>query len=92
MSGTTTEAGRTNWAGNVTFGAARIARPGTVDELRRTVAESDAVRVVGTGHSFNRIADTTGTLVSLEGLPPRCETDRERSTVTVSAGLPVRNP
>jgi xylitol oxidase len=87
MSGTTTEAGRTNWAGNVTFGAARVALPGTVDELRRTVAESEAVRVLGTGHSFNRIADTAGTLVSLADLPPRCETDRERSTVTVSAGM-----
>ncbi|WP_042399129.1 FAD-binding protein [Streptacidiphilus carbonis] len=87
MSGTTTEAGRRNWAGNVTFGAARIARPGTVDELRRTVAEGAAVRVLGTGHSFNRIADTDGTLVSLAELPPRFEVDRARSTVTVAAGM-----
>ena len=28
----------TNWAGNVTFGAARTHRPASVDELRRIVA------------------------------------------------------
>ncbi|MFJ6214923.1 FAD-binding protein [Streptomyces sp. NPDC092296] len=77
----------TNWAGNVTFGAARVHRPTTVDELRRTVAAADRVRALGTGHSFSRIADTTGDLVRLDGLPPRIDIDPQRSTVTVAAGL-----
>ena len=29
----------TNWAGNITFGAVRVHRPGTVDELQSVVAE-----------------------------------------------------
>ncbi|MEV0153956.1 FAD-binding protein [Micromonospora sp. NPDC050686] len=76
-----------NWAGNITYAAARRHRPSNLDELRRLVAGSDRLRVVGTGHSFNRFGDTTGDLVSLAGLPPSVEIDRKRATVTVAAGL-----
>ncbi|WP_091350176.1 FAD-binding protein [Micromonospora rhizosphaerae] len=58
-----------------------------MDELRRLVAGSDRIRAVGSGHSFNRLGDTTGDLVSLAGLPPTVELDPERATVTVAAGL-----
>ena len=77
----------TNWAGNVTFSARRFHRPASVAELRRLVADSTRLRALGTGHSFNRIADTTGDLVSVAGLPARMEIDPERRTVTVSAGV-----
>ncbi|MEV0725740.1 FAD-binding protein [Micromonospora purpureochromogenes] len=58
-----------------------------MEELRRLVAGSDRIRAVGTGHSFNRLGDTTGDLVSLAGLPPTVEVDRDRGTVTVAAAL-----
>jgi alditol oxidase len=77
----------TNWAGNVTFGAARVHRPGSAGELRRIVAGSRHVRALGSGHSFSRIADTTHDLVRLDGLPPAVEIDAATSTVTVAAGL-----
>ncbi|WP_371483812.1 FAD-binding protein [Kitasatospora sp. NBC_00315] len=76
-----------NWAGNITFRAARQHRPSSVDELRRIVADAEHVRALGTGHSFNRIADTDGDLVRLDGLPRRIDVDPASSTVTVSAGL-----
>ncbi len=76
-----------NWAGNVDFAAARFSRPGSVDELCGLVAGSERVRALGTGHSFNRIADTTGVLVSLAGLPPVAELDSAAGQVEVSAGL-----
>ncbi|WP_346538858.1 FAD-binding protein [Micromonospora sp. DPT] len=82
-----TDVARRNWAGNVTYSARSFHRPSTVDELRRLVAGSDRIRAVGTGHSFNRLGDTTGDLVSLAGLPPTVEVDRERGTVTVAAAL-----
>ena len=78
----------TNWAGNVVFGAARVHRPTSIDELHSIVTGSERLRVLGTGHSFNRIADTTGDLVSVASLPPHLELDAEAGTVTVSAGLP----
>ena len=77
----------TNWAGNITFGAARVHRPGTVDELRETVAASTRLRPLGTGHSFNRIADTDGDLVSVASLPPAVHIDAVAGEVTVSAGV-----
>ncbi|WP_243706192.1 FAD-binding protein [Micromonospora sp. KC721] len=82
-----TDLPRRNWAGNVTYAARAVHRPSSLDELRRLVAGSDRVRAVGTGHSFNRLGDTTGDLVSLAGLPPTVEIDRERGTVTVAAAL-----
>jgi len=77
----------TNWAGNVTFSAQRASRPESLGELRRIVAGRERVRALGTGHSFNPIADTPGDLVSVAGLPRVMEIDARRATVTVSAGL-----
>jgi xylitol oxidase len=79
-----------NWARNITFQAARVHRPASLDELRHLVAESRSVRTLGSGHSFNRIADTTGDLVSLAGLPREitfAPADSGPQTVTVSSGL-----
>ncbi|WP_203924256.1 FAD-binding protein [Rugosimonospora africana] len=77
----------TNWAGNVTFTATRLHRPSSVDDLRRLVADAPRVRVLGTGHSFNRLADTDGVLVSVAGLPPSVEVDPAGRGVTVAAGV-----
>ncbi|MFJ2115346.1 MULTISPECIES: D-arabinono-1,4-lactone oxidase [unclassified Streptomyces] len=76
-----------NWAGNITFGAARTHTPSSVERLREIVAGSGSVRALGSGHSFNTIADTHGDLVSVAGLPRTVEVDRDAATVTVGAGL-----
>ena len=73
-----------NWGGNVEYGARRVLRPRSVDELRGMVANADRIRALGTGHSFSRVADTRGDLVSLQDLPPLLEIAGD--TVTVSAG------
>ncbi|MFF5171793.1 FAD-binding protein [Micromonospora sp. NPDC000089] len=78
---------RRNWAGNVSYAARAVHRPTSLDELRKLVAGAERARALGTGHSFNRLGDTTGDLISLAGLPPTVEVDRERGTVTVAAGL-----
>jgi xylitol oxidase len=51
------------------------------------VAAATSVRVLGTGHSFNRIADTAGDLVILDKMPAEVRIDREQSTATVPAGM-----
>ena len=78
---------RTNWAGNVTFGARRFLRPSSISELQHLVAHGRQVRALGTGHSFNALADTSGDLVSLAGLPHVIEIDTANAAVTVGAGL-----
>ncbi|MFF3320593.1 FAD-binding protein [Streptomyces sp. NPDC003035] len=77
----------TNWAGNITFGAERFHAPASVEELQELVAGGKAVRALGTGHSFNAIADTRGDLVSTARLPRVLDIDHDSATVTVSAGL-----
>ena len=76
-----------NWAGNVVFSSRAVHHPTSVAELQELVAGGDRLRALGTGHSFSRIADTTGDQVSLARLPPVLEIDREAATATVSAGL-----
>ncbi|HEY3611190.1 MAG TPA: D-arabinono-1,4-lactone oxidase [Pseudonocardiaceae bacterium] len=77
----------TNWAGNVTFAAARTHRPDSLDELRRIVAHTGHIRAIGTAHSFSQVADTTHDLVRLDGLPRTVEIDAANSTVTVAASM-----
>jgi xylitol oxidase len=84
---TTTAGPRTNWAGNITFGAPEEYRPASVGELQTVVARARQVRVLGTGHSFNDMADSPGAQVSLAGLPPEVEVDSAASLVRVAAAL-----
>jgi xylitol oxidase len=77
----------TNWAGNVVFGATRLHQPTSLDEVRRIVAGSEHVRALGSGHSFNPIADTVGDQISLADIPPLLHIDADRSTVTVGGGV-----
>jgi xylitol oxidase len=77
----------TNWAGNVSFGAAAFHQPASVAGLQRLVAASPRVKALGSGHSFNRIADTAGDLVSLARLPKLVAVDAARRQVMVGAGV-----
>jgi xylitol oxidase len=79
-------AAETNWAGNLAYRARRVHRPSSVEELRRIVARSDRVRPLGTRHSFNGIADTTGDLVDVTALPFEAELDTDRRQVRVGGG------
>ncbi|MEC5198958.1 xylitol oxidase [Arthrobacter sp. PL16] len=78
---------RLNWAGNYEYSARTIEHPTTLAELQRAVAGATRVSALGSRHSFNDIADTPGTLVSLDVLDPAVEIDEAALTVTVSAGV-----
>ena len=81
---------RTNWAGNVAFGAADFHRPSSLTELQALVAQAGPrhrIRVLGAGHSFNDLADSPGTQVSLAGLPPEVSVDSAARLARVAAGL-----
>ena len=75
-----------NWAGNYTYQADRIERPTSVEQLQEFVANADHVRALGSRHSFNSIADTPGTLVSLQGIDNDIVIDAEARTVTLNGG------
>jgi xylitol oxidase len=76
-----------NWAGNIAYAASAIAAPRTVAELQDVVRAAGKVRALGSRHSFNTIADTSGTLVSMRGLNRVIAIDGEAKTVTVEGGI-----
>jgi alditol oxidase len=76
----------TNWAGNHTYRAASLHRPASLDQLRELVAGAAQLRVLGSRHSFNDIADSA-VLVALDGLPAEVAVDHAAGTVTCPAAL-----
>ncbi|MFD5428195.1 D-arabinono-1,4-lactone oxidase [Streptomyces sp. NPDC127084] len=82
-----------NWAGNVAFGAREAVYPASLAELVEVVARAgpSGVKAFGRGHSFSRVGDTSGVLVSLREMPWVCEAVRGRegvpTGVRVGSGL-----
>ncbi|MBY8869911.1 FAD-binding protein [Streptomyces sennicomposti] len=79
----------TNWAGNVAYTAKEVHRPESAGALRALVAGSAKVRALGSGHSFNEIADPgpDGVLLSLAALPAEADVDTAARTVRVGGGV-----
>ena len=79
----------TNWAGNITYSAKELHRPYSLDGVAALVAGSASVRVLGSGHSFNEIAEPgpEGVLLSIADLPPVIDVDTAARTVRVSGGV-----
>lgn len=78
---------RRNWAGNYQYGASEFVAPCSVEEVQEITARSNRVKALGTRHSFNGIADTDGTLLSLEKLNRVLALDRANGRVTVEGGI-----
>uniref|UniRef100_A0A7V4XRB6 FAD-binding protein n=1 Tax=Acidobacterium capsulatum TaxID=33075 RepID=A0A7V4XRB6_9BACT len=82
----TNASSRTNWAGNYRYKAAELTTPRSITELQDCVATAERCKALGTRHSFQNIADTPGTQISLEHLQG-IALDRTASQVTVEAGV-----
>lgn len=76
-----------NWAGNYKYSTDRLHFPKNVEEVKELVTRYDSLKVLGTRHSFNGIADSTENLISLRHLDRVVTLDRERQTVTVEGGI-----
>ena len=76
----------TNWAGNYRYRAAKLHRPSTLEQVQEIIAKAPRLRVLGSRHSFNDIADSTE-LLSLDHLPSDVVVDRSTNTVSLSAAL-----
>ncbi len=76
-----------NWSRTITFSTDEVHRPKTVDELQQLVANRPRVRALGSGHSFNRIADTDGELISVGDLDLPTVIEPDARTVEVAGGM-----
>lgn len=76
-----------NWAGNLMYQAKHWYEPRNVEEIQQIVKEATHVRVVGSRHSFNDIADSDDTILSLGNLNRVLDFNQEKQTVTIEGGL-----
>jgi xylitol oxidase len=81
------ERDRRNWAGNLEYRAERIVHPSSIDELRDALAGGGPVRVLGTRHTFNDLADTGGTLIATDRLPVDVDAGSAPGAVRLSGGI-----
>ena len=81
------DATRKNWAGNYQYSTDRLHLPKTVEEARKVVKSCNQLKALGSRHSFDGIADSTGDQISLKYLDGMT-LDQKSRTVTVDAGVP----
>src|SRR5438067_1407456 len=76
-----------NWAGNIQYSTDAVDRPTSLEDVQRIVKQHNRLKVLGTRHCFNRIADSTDRLVALTRLDKVVALDPEQREVTVEAGI-----
>lgn len=76
-----------NWSGHTEFASTGVAVPATLTELQSLVGSSARIKALGTAHSFNAIADTTGIHVSVAGLDSQIDIDSQASVAWVPAAM-----
>jgi xylitol oxidase len=77
----------TNWAGNLTYGTSSLLRVNTVQEAQDAIRRYSRLKVLGTRHCFNTIADSRDRFLSLTGLNQVINLDTDRLTVKVGASI-----
>lgn len=76
-----------NWSGNYTYRAKQVVYPQTIQDLQDIIAHNSYVGVLGTRHTFNDIADTEETLISMRDFVTDIKLDVEQKQVTVTGNV-----
>src|SRR6266478_3988461 len=77
----------TNWAGNIVYGTDRLYSADSLQQVRNYVKKESSLKVLGTRHCFNNIADSKYNLLSLRSMDKVIALDPQARTVTVEAGI-----
>src|ERR1700722_6353596 len=76
-----------NWAGNLEYSTDRLYSADTLEQVRSYVRKQRKLKVLGTRHCFNNIADSTDDFLSLKSMDEVVALDSDARTVTVNAGI-----
>ena len=76
-----------NWAGNLEYSTDRLYSANSFAQVRSYVRKQSKLKVLGTRHCFNNIADSTHNFLSLKSMDDVVVLEPEAHTVTVSAGM-----
>jgi alditol oxidase len=76
-----------NWAGNLEYSTERLHSASSVEDARAFVKQEKKLKVLGTRHCFNNIADSRDNFLSLKPMDQVVALDASSRTVTVGAGI-----
>src|SRR5271168_2072712 len=77
----------TNWAGNLEYSTENLYTAKSLDEIPAFVKKQFKLKVLGSRHCFNNIADSKDGFLSLKPLDEIVSLDAHARTVTVDAGI-----
>ncbi len=76
-----------NWAGNLEYSTENLYPANSLDQIREFVKKQSRLKVLGTRHCFNNIADSKYNFLSLKPMDKVVALDPGAHTVTVEAGM-----
>lgn len=76
-----------NWAGNLEYSTDRLYAAASLEQVQDYVKKETKLKVLGTRHCFNNIADSKDSFLSLKAMDKVIALDPAKHTVTVSAGI-----
>jgi xylitol oxidase len=76
-----------NWAANIEYGTDRLYSATSVEQAQEFVRKHARLKVLGTRHCFNRIADSTDDFLSLRPMDKVLSLDARARTVTIPANM-----
>jgi alditol oxidase len=77
----------TNWAGNIEYGTDKLYSAKSLKDVQDFVRNRNKLKVLGTHHCFNTIADTNSEFLSLKPMDQVVNLDANAKTVTIESGL-----
>jgi len=77
----------TNWAGNIQYGTHGLYSATSVEQAQEFVRKHARMKVLGTRHCFNHIADSRDQFLSLRPMNKVLELDAKARTVTIPANM-----
>ena len=76
-----------NWAGNLEYSTDRLYSAHSLDAVRDYIKKTSKLKVLGTRHCFNNIADSSDNFLSLKSMDDVVALDSQARTVTIHAGV-----
>jgi alditol oxidase len=76
-----------NWAGNIEYSTDRVQTSTSLAQVQDYVKTQPRLKVLGTRHCFNNIADSKDGFLSLKPMDEVISLDPAKRTVTVAAGI-----
>jgi xylitol oxidase len=76
-----------NWAGNLEYNTDRLYTSISLEQVQDYVKKESKLKVLGTRHCFNNIADSKDGFLSLKPMDKVVAIDTAKRTVTVGAGI-----